>query len=694
MSEAATKPERVSLSRDFSEFLVEFSIALHKHAMYPSGHPSLGPAAAGVVRRAERLFEDRQTIAFGVARHQLIIEGVATDPNQPVLRRLAEGLHRHHLGAISFTRGLQPDEIASAIHALSADVEREGALGLAPAGQLPTWDHIRLHPLTFDGLELVGDAPLTSDGTGEKKDGRGAELWIGLARAAMASDSPGQTPDAATATEPSVVARAIDDHHGVAAYDQIIVGYLLQIATELKSASGAEAAALRRRTARLIGALKPETLRRLVEMGGDVGQRRAFVLDATSGMAVEAVIEILKAAADASGQTISHGLVRMLSKLAAHAEMGGDQVRPLADGALREQVSSLLTGWKLADPNPDAYGKVLQHLATTAPVGTLHRDGTSGEDHLDPLRIVQMSLEVGGSGPLVDRAIDRAINDGTFGSVRQLLEAPPPNCGATAQSLMAKLQQPGTIAMLVAREPLDLESLDHLFPSLTIDGYSVLLDALVTSGSRTTRRKLLDRLSQTTLDVGPVIVARLNDERWYVQRNMLVLLERLGRLPAGFSVSPWTLHPDARVRYEAIHLQLTVPEERQLALRTALDDIDLRIMRLGLVTLQQECSPEMAALVVKVAANPRVVEEVRVHAVRALGKSRARVALDTLLQLVDGGRTLLGKPRLAPRSPLVMAAVRALADAWPADVRAAGMLALAAGSSDPEVRQAARPARS
>ena len=29
---------------------------------------------------------------------------------------------------------------------------------------------------------------------------------------------------------------------------------------------------------------------------------------------------VVKAAADASGQTISHGLVRMLSKLAAHAE--------------------------------------------------------------------------------------------------------------------------------------------------------------------------------------------------------------------------------------------------------------------------------------------------------------------------------------------------------------------------------------
>ena len=43
-----SKLERASLSREFSDFLIELSIALHKHAMYPSGHPSLGPAAAGV----------------------------------------------------------------------------------------------------------------------------------------------------------------------------------------------------------------------------------------------------------------------------------------------------------------------------------------------------------------------------------------------------------------------------------------------------------------------------------------------------------------------------------------------------------------------------------------------------------------------------------------------------------------------
>lgn len=693
VSDAGTsKPERVSLSRDLSEFLAELSVALHKHAMYPSGHPSLGPAAAGVAGRAARLLESRETLAFGVARRQLIIEGVATDPNHPVLRRLAEGLHGHHLGAVSLTRGVEAAEIGAALRALATEVEREGPLGLAPTGHILSWPHVRLHPLTFDRLQLAGDAPLTTGGPGGPSGWKGAEMWIGLARAAMANDAPDQSVEA-DSTEPSLVAQAIDKHQGAAAYDQVVVGYLLQIANELKTATGAEAAALRRRTGRLISSLRPETLRRLIEMGGDVAQRRAFVLNATSGMAVEAVIDILKAAADTSGQTISHGLIRMLSKLAAHTEIGDEQSRSRADGALREQVSSLLSDWNLADPNPEAYGQVLQHLATTAPAGRRLDGGGDQADQSDPLRVVQMSLEVGAGGPLVDRAVDRAIDGGAVGSLLKLLETAPGQSDAGESTVRRKLLLPSTIHRLITREPVELDALDQLLPLLSTEGYDVLLDALATSGNRATRRRLLDRLPRTDLDVGPLIVARLTDDRWFVQRNMLLLLERSGRVPAGFSVTPWTRHPDARVRYEAIRLQLRLPAERHVALLASLHDLDLRIMRLGLAALQDECPPAIAGIVVRVALNSRIIEELRLLAVGALARSRERVSLDALLRLVDGGRTLLGRTKLAPRTPVVIAAVRALAGAWASDTRAAGMLALAVGSSDPEVRQAARQTR-
>ena len=347
------KSERSVLTRDLSEFLVELSVALHRYSMYPSDHPSLGPVVDAVVRRAETLLRDRPVIAMGVARRQLIVDGVTTDPNQPVLRRLAEGLHRHHIAAMSINRGVEPHEFDQAMRALATEADRDGPIGLKRDGRLTDWPHLKLHPLTFDGLALAdGRASSGDDASGGEQASRDAELWVKLARAALSVDA---ASDGSVEMAPTAVAKAIEDHPHAEGFDQVIVGHLFQIANELKTATGEKADRLRRRTSQLIASLRPDTLNRLVRMGGDAAQRDRFVLDAAHGMAVDAVIEIVKAAAAASGQTISHGLVRMLSKLALHAEMGSDLARPRADAELREQVSRLLENWELKDPNPEAY---------------------------------------------------------------------------------------------------------------------------------------------------------------------------------------------------------------------------------------------------------------------------------------------------------------------------------------------------
>lgn len=338
--------ERATLSRELSEFLIELSIALHKHAMYPEDHPSLGPAAAGVLRRAAALLQDRASLSLGVARNQLVIEGVATDPKHPVLAELAGRLHRHHLGAVTFSRGVEAAEVESMLRTLAVEADRSGRpLGLSDPSLLSAWRHIRLHPMTYERLELLDHAgpppDLAADGRsadeeGPMRDGRvrGAQLWIGLARAALAGQI---SDDEVPPTKPAVIAKAIDDHPRDVAYDQIIVGYLLQIVEELKSVGGQEAVELRRRTSRLIGDVRPDTLRRLIEMGGDTSQRKKFVLDASVVMAVDAVLDIVQATAEASHHSVSGSLMRMLSKLAAHAEQGTPRrvAWPIARCAIR-----------------------------------------------------------------------------------------------------------------------------------------------------------------------------------------------------------------------------------------------------------------------------------------------------------------------------------------------------------------------
>src|SRR5207247_9161861 len=252
-------------------------------------------------------------------------------------------------------------------------------------------------------------------------------------------------------TEPDEIAQAIDERLGDAAesYEQVVVGYLLQIAQELKAAGGHEAVTLRRRISRLIRSLKPETLRRLVQMGGDLGQRRRFVADAASGMAVDAVLEIVKAAAETSHQTISHSLVRMLSKLAAHAEAGTEEARPQADAALREQVQRQLQDWTLADPNPEAYGAALQRMSRAPP---LFVSSPEGDSPAEPERVVAMALEVETVGPRARAAIDRMIEEGKLLPLLDVLRHLPADHGAAAV-VWERVATPEMVRRLVAEAP-------------------------------------------------------------------------------------------------------------------------------------------------------------------------------------------------------------------------------------------------
>ena len=678
----APSGERTTLSRDLADFLIELSIALHKHAMYPEGHPSLAPAAAGVTRRAELLLEDRTTLSLGVARQQLVIEGVATDPKHPVLAELAARLHRHHLGAVTFRRGVETAEVASVLKTLAVDAERSGQpLGLGAPERLRAWAHAQLHPLTYERLELVEeDAPASERGA------RAAQLWVGLARAALTAQAGND--DQPTPTEPAVIARAIDEHPrtDAAAYDQVIVGYLLQIAEELKTAGSADAVALRRRTSRLIRALKPETLRRLVDMGGDFTQRRKFVHDATDGMAVDAVLEIVRAAAESSHQTISHSLVRMLSKLAAHAEGGAPEVRPQADAALRDQVRRLLEGWTLADPNPDAYGAALQRMARAAPA----RAATGGEYATEPDRIVAMALEVDTVNAHVLGAADRVAQEGRLGQLLDALAEVPESQGAAAQ-VWARLATADVVRQLATRDPVDFKTLERLVPRVGLLAAAPLLDALAAAEARGVRRGLLAQLARMGPEIAPVVIPRLEDSRWYVTRNMLALLEDLSPLPPGFSAAAYLRHADARVRWQAVKVQVKLPAARDEALALGLQDHDPRTLRLalGLAVALQSC-PDSAVPVLAGRATDRALPpDVRTLAVRALGHAQAPAALTTLLRLASTGRTLFGREKLPPKSPELLAALAGLASGWQQDPRARALLRRAADSSDPDVRAAA-----
>jgi hypothetical protein len=425
-------------------------------------------------------------------------------------------------------------------------------------------------------------------------------------------------------------------------------------------------------------------------MGGNEAQRGKFLHDANHSLAEEAVVKVVKAAADAGSQSISSSMTRILSKLAMHADKGGERVRAQADTALRDNVEELIANWNLTDPNPDQYTAVLDAMARSNPLFQT-RVQREGEQLSGPHRIVQMAIEVGAWGATVDTAIADLLGSGQAGALIRLVDVAPAE-SQIADRIRAYLSSPEQLKRILGGADVDESTLEALTQRMGNDAIPPLLDVLADSDARSVRRKVFDRLVKMGPEVGERAVERLADGRWFVLRNMLALLQRLDTLPASFDPVKLLDHPDQRVRRESIPLALRRKDGRERVLAAALGDPDERMVRMGLLELQKELPETLVPVLVNRVVRSERSPEIRALGARVLGSSRSALAIEVLVGLSTGGKTLFGKAKLADKSPEVLAALQTLARSWGADPRAQDVLGQALRSKDPELRAAAEGA--
>ena len=671
------RPRAIStLPRELADFLVEFSIVLHKRSMYPPGHPHLADSADRFVRRMTLLLETHESVSLGVARHRLVIDNVTTDANNALLRDLAQRLHRHRIASVHLTRGATLGEIEDLLNALSSDPQR----GDGPVGKrldrLGSWNHIRLRPVGYDRFELRDHG---DDDGAASDEVTPRDSWVELAQLALATESTGDGVDA----DPMVVAQAIGRKSGEVAYDRVVLGYLARVADEMSRRRGGAQDQLALRISKLIGALNPETLRRLLEASADGAERRQFVLNASQILAADAVMEVVEAAANVSHQTISHSLLRLLHKLAHHAEAGLPAVRAEADGALRRNVARLIGDWELEDPNPSEYNVILEGMARRASTEISLVNLQIG---CDPEVLIKMALELDCVGPPVYAALDTLLAGRELVRIANDLDTGPQT--RATQQIWDYVATPQRLELELAASPLDPEALRILVERIGTDAAESLLDRLASASDRSTRAAIMKQLLAMGPAAGTAAIARLPNAPWFLQRNILVLLGRLGVWPDGFSPEEYAVDADPRIRREAIKMMLDSAAHRAAAIIQGLNDADDGILGLALSSVLDSCPPEAISHLERIAGDPKRHAEARVLAIRAIARSGTRTALGLLRDLALPPRRWLRR-RLAPKSPELLAALSGMAVHWRNDPIAADVLTLAMQHSDPEIRAAA-----
>ena len=643
------------MSSRTADFLVELARALQRFGMYPPGHPEREKTAATLKEQLDEILSDRGDLRLDIARESLGVDGAQTDPQNTILANLAGRLYQHQLFTMTFHPGVDEREIAHLLATVSLPVGAEDRpLGAEPPDRLNRWPHIRLEPVPFDTLTF------STGVTEEAADDRGLERGGDIRPAGIEEDRERLQPDASDA------AGGKQEGGG---------------ATAAAEAEPEPEENLQKRIARLILKLDPDMLRDLVRK-----IETTVPHGGTGDYITEAVRELLRAAESGALPEPSAALVKLMTKMGIHGggEGSDEPPDPAESAAIGELVKQLGSEWNIDDPSPADYKNALAGLSRQAPILGMEPVWVEAPE---PDRIIQISLELDETGPMVEKAVNDMLAAKRLGELLELLESTPAGTEAL-ETLWDWTAQPETVLQLLRAEPPGFEMLDRLLPRLDARSADPMIEVLGESESAARSDAIIERLVQLGPGVRPKAVNWLVDERWHVRRNMLALLSRFDDLPEDFSPAPYLVDPDPRVRREAMRLGLRAWTEIEAVIVAALEDSDPQIVELGLEAAKKECPPLVVPYLVAMVLDERVAPVSRVGAIHALAGSGSEKALPTLLRLT-WVRKVFWFRGLAEKSSEMLAALSALATRWPEDPKAQKVLRAAGKSKDAQVRAVA-----
>lgn len=415
-------------------------------------------------------------------------------------------------------------------------------------------------------------------------------------------------------------------------------------------------------------------------MGGDVEARRTFLQSALDALPSVAVVQLLDAAAEASGASISKSLTMLLTKLARHADDADAERSKEGSSHLSEEMDRMLQGWQLENPNPEQYDRVLKDLSQFT--------SGAGHDLAGPaVSVVQMAIEVDQYGDTVEKSLLDLVEAGELQRVAPvILEAQ----GAAAQSMRERLADPGLIGDLSGMADVDAGSLGLLTSFLDPPiAASCLLDLIMGTDSAAVRATAATQLLDVADHLGERVMELLVSEYADMVLVGLEVVGRTGRAPADFSPLEMLHHRNEEVRRIALRHALRLDETRAAALDAALRSDDQHLQGTALELMADDPPDHVLPTVVEqVLAKPDAPAWLARLAIHVLSRSGSDVARKGLLDFVVVGRTLFGRPKLAAPERSVLEAIEGLGrHSTHEDV--AALLKQARRSKDERVRRAA-----
>lgn len=258
------------------------------------------------------------------------------------------------------------------------------------------------------------------------------------------------------------------------------------------------------------------------------------------------------------------------------------------------------------------------------------------------------------------------------------------------QDLLGRLASPDAVQALVDRlhssETEDTAVLQRLVEAMGGAAARNLLIALAAEENRSRRRRLFDFVASLGPLVIPEAVKFLTDSRWYVVRNVIVLLRTVNDRTSLAEVRRSVRHPDLRVRLEAIKSLLTFQASVPAGLiEEILNDPDPKLAETAIALVGNYGIKEAVGPLLKILDRGDAFgrrRTIRLKAIKALGELAEPAALERLQKFFSN--SILPWPAREERR----AAYESLAG-YPPEVRTV-IAEKGARSRDPYIRDISR----
>lgn len=638
-------------TRLLSEFVYALNIARRQVAVYPPGHPLITHAAEKLIALLEKLLEFRQEVTIGIAHHTLLIDNKQLDPANPVYHDFAENLFNARVASLTVHKAATVDDVRLFFETLACPSDRVAAEGglraLLHSSGVRGFTVQEIDYRAFHATEVETLSPPSVSGLNEES----AVLWKAFTSGMVSGtiDPNGVRRLPHEQFDPVLLAEALnreqqsDKKRGAESYEHAIADFIKHSGSQQIDPQSRQE--VFDRLGLLIEKLSPELRRRFLNstlqgLSATPDQARDMLTNWSHATIVEALEQ-----AETDQLQVPRIMLEVLGKLGSQASqsIGHRQVAAVTTRN-REQTAELLNrlfrdGGIESYVSKD-YSDALTVLASADVEASL--DHEQVEKLLDNLNghalerqfcaIILELMEQGVESSSVD-AITRNLEEmvpyflesGDFYSLtwihehlQRLSEKPQLSLTTAVQKLLEIFASEDFVGrVLDGLEEWGKDqypAIREMISRIGIPFVNPLLDRLAEESVMSRRRLYMECLQRIGTQATSLIVRRLNDPRWYMVRNLVVLMREINDPEMLRPLSRLFTHSHPKVQYEVM--------------RTCLHYNDPRADRYLLQELEQ-VDAEFLTGIVRLAANSRhpAVAEKLTNLLSGRGNSEPELAL-------------------------------------------------------------------